>query len=207
MTIGTNLSGIDVSHYQGTVDWPAVKSNSIGFAFAKATQGTTMVDSQFSTNWANMKAAGLLRGAYHFFDSSCDPTAQANHFLATIGSLDATDLPPVLDIESFSGAYGTTDLPTNVQTWLNIVGQSQGRKPMIYTGTSFWNKYMNDQFGGYPLWIAEYGVSQPTLPNGWTAWTFWQSSQTGIVPGVSGNVDMDSYAGSYEGLLAFLQTP
>ncbi|KAF3995895.1 glycoside hydrolase family 25 protein [Glaciimonas immobilis] len=159
MTVSTNLNGIDVSHYQGLIDWSIVKSNSIGFAFAKATQGSNIVDPCFSTNWANMKAVGLLRGAYHFFDSSCDSHAQAQNFLTTVGSLDAEDLPPVLDIEEFLGAYGNTDLPTNVQTWLDVVEQGLGRKPMIYTGTSFWNQYMNNQFGDYPLWIAEYEVA------------------------------------------------
>ena len=78
---------------------------------------------------------------------------------------------------------------------------------MIYTGKSFWNQYMNDQFGSYPLWIAEYGVAQPILPKGWDAWTFWQSSQTGSVAGVAGNVDLDCFAGSYQDLLALLQAP
>jgi len=133
--------------------------------------------------------------------------AQATNFLNVVGNLDATDLPPVLDIESYSGAYGSDDLPTNVQTWLDVVQQALGRTPMIYTGKSFWNKYMNDQFGGYPLWIAEYGVTQPILPNGWSAWTFWQSSQTGTVAGVTGHVDLNSYAGNQDSLLAFLQVP
>ena len=76
-----NLQGIDVSHYQGTVDWGKVKSTGKVFAFAKATESTGSTDSQFATNWAAMKAAGVIRGAYHFFHADQDAAAQANHFL------------------------------------------------------------------------------------------------------------------------------
>lgn len=202
MTTTPTVNGIDVSHFQGAVDWAAVKAAGKAFAFAKASDGITYTDPQFKTNWQGIKAAGLLRGAYHFYESNDDPVAQANNFIKAVGTLAAGDLPPVLDIEAFKGNYGTATLAANVQTWLNTVQQALGRTPIIYTGPSFWNQYMNNQFSAYPLWIAQYGVSQPTLPNGWSKWTFWQSSESGTVAGVTGSVDIDVFAGSMANLLA-----
>jgi lysozyme len=205
MPTSTSVTGIDVSHYQGVVDWTAVKAANIGFAFAKASEGEAIVDAQFDANWQGMKAAGLLRGAYHFYDSTIDPVAQAKNFLNAVGSLAAADLPPVLDIEIFRGPFGNSSLANNVLTWLNTVQQGLGRTPMIYTGPSFWNQYMNDQFGAYPLWVAEYGVAAPRIPPGWNKWTFWQSTQAASVAGVKGSVDGDTFAGSANDLLAFIQ--
>ena len=206
MPSSNQTQGIDVSHYQGSVGWSGVKAAGISFALAKASDGASYVDDQFANNWQGMKTAGIIRGAYHFYETQDDPILQAQNFENTVGSLGATDLPPVLDIETYNGAYGSASLVENVQTWLSTVEQKLGRRPSIYTGPSFWNEYMNDQFGAYPLWVAEYGVTTPTLPNGWTAWTFWQYSQNGSVAGVTGNVDLDAYAGSADDLLTFLQT-
>ena len=206
MSSQNKAAGVDVSHYQGNVDWNAVKAAGVSFAFAKATESTTYVDSEFKTNWQAMKAAGLLRGAYHFFQAASDAAAQAQNFIKTVGTLEAIDLPPVLDIES-AGSATNSQLIAGVQTWLNTVEQGLGRRPMIYTYASFWNAHLNNQFGNYPLWIAHYNVASPTIPTGWTGWNFWQYSQTGKVQGVSGSVDTDWYDGTYADLLAFLQAP
>lgn len=205
MSSSASIQGIDVSHYQGSVNWADVKSSGIAFAFAKATEGITVVDSEFDTNWAGINAAAIIRGAYHFYISTDDPEAQAENFLKAVGSLAPGDLPPVLDIENYSGDYGTSSLAENVQTWLDAVQEGLQRRPMIYTGPSFWDTYMTSEFGAYPLWVAEYGVSQPKLPIGWSAWTMWQSTRNGVVQGVAGNVDLDVFAGSNDELLTFLQ--
>ncbi len=201
MSSTTRLNGIDVSYYQGTVNWQSVKAAGNTFAFARATYGSTKVDPQFSINWPAMKAAGIIRGTYHFYVSSNDPAAQANLFLETVGSLGSTDLPPVLDVEA---GGGTTNLVSGVQQWLDIVEQQLGRTPMIYTGPSFWNENMTSDFGNYPLWVAEYGVSTPKQTNGWNNWAFWQYSQSGSVAGIS-PVDMDYFNGSRNDLLALIQ--
>ncbi|HEY8097730.1 MAG TPA: glycoside hydrolase family 25 protein [Methylobacter sp.] len=206
MSSSASIQGIDVSHYQGSVNWADVESSGIVFAFAKATEGITVVDAEFDTNWAGINAAGIIRGAYHFYISTDDPEAQAENFLKAVGSLAPGDLPPVLDIENYAGACGTASLAENVQTWLDAVQEGLQRRPMIYTGPSFWDKYMTSQFGTYPLWVAEYGVSQPRLPIGWTAWTIWQSTPSGVAQGVAGNVDLNTFAGSYAELQALLQT-
>jgi lysozyme len=203
MSAGTRIQGIDVSHFQGTVNWQEVKQAGMKFAIAKATEGQNTVDSQFKTNWQNIKAAGLLRGAYHFFDAGIDGTSQANHFLQT-AQVEAGDLPPVIDVEAAANASNATILQ-EVQNWLDTVEQALNRLPMIYTTASFWNSHLNHTFGKYPLWVAEYGVSVPKIPAGWSNWQFWQYSQSGSVEGVTGSVDMDYFNGSYDDLLAFLQ--
>src|SRR5882724_10053984 len=197
----TTLPGIDVSHYQGTIDWGKVKSAGMAYAYTKATESTGSTDSQFAVNWPAIKSAGLLRGAYHFFHADQDATAQANHFLQVVAP-SSGDLPPVIDIESTSNASSSA-IVSGVKTWLDVVQQSTGIVPMIYTVASFWNANLNSSFGNYPLWIANYGVSSPKLPTGWSNWNFWQYSQSGTVSGITGNVDMDYFNGSMNQLIAF----
>lgn len=205
-TDSASLSGIDVSHFQGEVDWAAVKAAGIAFAFAKASDGNTYRDTQFQANWQGMKAAGLPRGAYHFYESNDDPMTQANNFLSAVGQLEATDLPPVIDIESTKGDFGGNSLATNLQICLDAIESGLACTPIIYTNCSFWNANLNAEFGRYPLWIARYSTSPPTIPNGWSAWTFWQYSESGTVPGVTGAVDLDQFAGSMNDLHQLIRT-
>jgi lysozyme len=200
-----SLQGIDVSHYQGSVNWSSVKNAGTVFAFAKATDGNTYTDPQFRTNWQAMQAAGILRGAYHFYETNDDPVTQAQNFINAIGSLAANDLPPVVDIEIFKGNFGSASVAANLQTWMDTVEKALSRKPMIYTNTNFWNETINADFSKYPLWIAEYGVSQPKIPSSWKNWNFWQSSQSGSVAGVTGSVDTDVFAGSMSDLLGLIK--
>jgi lysozyme len=100
--MGNGVQGIDVSHYQGVVDWQQVAQNGMAFAFAKATEGITYVDPQLAANWDGIRVAGLVRGAYHFFEPNDDAAQQAQHFLSTV-QLQPGDLPPVLDVETTGG--------------------------------------------------------------------------------------------------------
>ena len=196
------LSGIDVSKWQASVNWKSVQQAGTAFAFARATYGTSEVDSYFSDNWQAMKDAGIIRGAYHFFLVADDPTQQAEFFIKTVGSLAPGDLPPVIDVESASGT--SSNLAADVQTWLNVVEQGLGRTPIIYTAPSYWNENITGGFGSYPLWVAEYGVSSPKPVNGWPNWTFWQYSSTGNVAGVNGAVDQDYFNGTSAELSALI---
>lgn len=198
------LSGIDVSKWQATVNWTSVQQAGTVFAFARATYGSSEVDSYFSDNWQAMKAAGVIRGAYHFFLVADDPTQQAEFFIKTVGSLGPDDLPPVIDVESASGT--SSNLAADVQTWLNVVEQGLGRTPIIYTAPSYWNENITGGFGNYPLWVAEYGVSTPKPVNGWSNYTFWQYSSTGTVAGVNGAVDLDYFNGTSEELTALINS-
>lgn len=189
----TAAQGIDVSHDQGTVSWPAVVQAGYVFTFIKATDGETYTDPNFAQNWTGAKAAGLLRGAYHFFRAEDSPQAQVNLFWQTVG--DTGELPLVVDVEETMGVSNAT-LISNLTQFLDELQQASGRLPMIYTGPNFWNSLGTTAFAGYPLWVAEYGVVQPTIPAGWTSWTFWQYSASGSVPGIQGAVDLDIFNGS-----------
>ena len=106
---GTTLKGVDVSSYQGTINWSSARADGITFGFAKATEGETIADSTFAGNWAGMKAAGVVRGAYHFFHPNESATAQADFVLSKVGTLEAGDLPVVLDLKQgfvFGAALG-----------------------------------------------------------------------------------------------------
>lgn len=193
----TEAQGIDVSQHQGTVDWPAVVQAGYVFAFIKATDGETYVDPEFAQNWAGAAAANVLRGAYHFFRAEDSPQAQVELFWNTVAGNG--ELPPVVDVEETMGVSAAT-LISNLTQFLAELQQASGRTPMIYTGPSFWNSLGTTAFGGYPLWVAEYGVSQPTLPGGWSSWAFWQHSESGSVPGIQGAVDLDVFNGPLSAL-------
>ena len=197
------VQGIDVSHFQGTVDWQQVAAAGMAFAFAKATEGITYVDPQLAANWPGIRAAGLVRGAYHFFEPNDDATAQAQNFLTNV-KLAPGDLPPVLDVE-VTGGVENAQIWSGVATWLQVVEQATGRQPIIYTAPGFWSSHAPDlALTSYPLWLADY-ATQPTLPTGWASWLFWQHSQSGSVAGVTGAVDLDLFNGTLAQLQALAQ--
>jgi GH25 family lysozyme M1 (1,4-beta-N-acetylmuramidase) len=200
----TKLEGIDVSHWQGTIDWPTVAASGKRFVIMKATEGTGFVDPMYATNIAGARAAGIKATAYHFASPDATPNeavAEADHFVDVAGLVDG-DLVPALDLE-VTGGLGTTALTSWVRSWLAQVTLRTGIRPMIYVSPAFWKKYLADTTwfaaNGYRiLWIAHWGVAQPTVPGGnWGGygWTFWQYTNCGSVPGISGCVDLDRYNG------------
>lgn len=193
----TYLRGIDVSHFQGDIDWPAVAGDGVHFCFIKATEGIGDVDPMFARNWTEAKAAGLLRGAYHFFHPNLDAKQQAEHFLSVVKQ-DGDSLPPALDIEVTDGV-DAQDLQTGIRTWIETVEAATGRKPVLYTDPSFWQENVKADLSEYPLWLACY-ASEPSMPPDWQNWTFWQHSEQGHVSGINGPVDLDNCALSYEQL-------
>jgi lysozyme len=200
----TQVKGMDVSHYDGTIDWPTAKSAGISFAIAKATESTTYVDPTFATNWAAMKSHGIVRAAYHFFRANTDPVQQANHAMQTIGALDAGDLPIVLDLETMDGETGAT-VAANALAFLDAVTQGTGKKAIVYTSPAFIAGLSGTAgFAKYTLWVANWGVSCPNVPSPWTTWAFWQDSSTGTVNGVpSTAVDLDVFNGTLGQLQGF----
>ena len=204
------VPGIDVSHWQGSVDWEVVSKQGEMFGYAKASEGAATGDQYFIDNWSAMKTAGLLRGAYHFFHPNADAAAQADNFLnrlskANGGSplLAPGDLPPTLDIEVTDGASAAA-LLAGASTWLNAVQTATGRQPIVYTYVTFWKQALGNpaDLSDYPLWIAHYNVPSPTIPGGWAGWSLWQFAQQ-PVPGVPGAVtDVDAFNGSYAALQA-----
>jgi lysozyme len=197
---GTTLRGVDVSSYQGSIDWSSAKSSGIAFGFAKATEGDTLEDSTFAANWAGMKSAGVVRGAYHFFHPSESATAQASFVLSKVGTLEAGDLPIVLDFEVLDGVSEASAVADAV-TFLQTVTQATGKTAILYMSADFLGSSY-PALSPYTLWVANYGVSCPGLPSEWPAWSFWQNSDSGNVSGISGGTDTDVFNGSLSALAA-----
>ena len=197
----TTVKGVDVYHLDNgakPIDWAAVKKAGASFAFVKATESTNYTDASFQTNWDGLKAAGMYRGAYHFFHSDVDPAAQATYFLSVVGTVVAGDML-VLDLESANGQTQATIL-SKALTWMKNVESATGTKPILYTSPAFLSSFGG--LGAYPLWVANYGVSCPDVPAAWKTYEFWQSTGTGSFPPITGNVDLDTFNGT----LADLQT-
>lgn len=195
------LPGIDVSHFQGAIDWARVKAAGIGFAFIKATDGNAFVDPQLNYNALGCQAVGLPFGFYHFFRPAIDPALQAQFFLANTKPYMA-QLPPALDLE-----VGPMD-NSQAATWLDIVDVALGREPLVYTAPAFAAQYLTSgpPIGVYPLWIAEYSTKPgPDVPKAWSDWEFWQHTAQGRVDGVPNAVDLDWFHGTGQDLGAWLK--
>jgi lysozyme len=208
------ITGIDVSKWQGSVDWSLVAQSGHRFAFCKATEGVGYSDPRFQENWAGMKEAGLYRGAYHFARASKSPTIEidaqqeADYFAEVMGGLGEGDLPPVLDIEWDKRAKGIK--PQRIVRWCEVflahLETVTGRVPIIYTGPSFWRYRLAKAtgFARYPLWEADYRKSsrrkgKPKAIPGWEA-RFWQYTGKGRSAGVVGNVDLNYFRGTEDEL-------
>lgn len=188
--------GIDVSHFQGTIDWPAVAASGIVFAVIKATDGVEFSDPLFEANWRGSKAAGLKRAAYHFWRPATDPEAQISRFLAR-ALPDPGELPEALDVESTPARTLVPSDVGNLAACLDLIDTDAGRRPMIYTSAGQWHALGNpSQFGQHPLWIARYAADPGVLPSGFARWHFWQHTQTGVVPGINAAVDLDVFSGT-----------
>ncbi len=193
------LEGIDVSYYQGQPNWESVAGAGVRFAITRVNHGSFM-DPEFDRNWAAIRDHGMIRGAYQYFDPGGDPEAQALTFIDKVGLLGPGDLPGVIDVESTDG-LGPAAIAANVATWLELVEAGTGRKPIIYTGSYFWDdNVQTDAFVDHPLWIAHYTNACPNLPTVWANWALWQYSSTGSVAGIDGNVDTNVFNGNWDEL-------
>jgi lysozyme len=214
--------GIDVFDGQGTIDWAAVAGSGVTFAWIKATQGTYDTQATFAANWPSARRAGVVRGAYHFFDPTDDGAAQAQRFLAAVGPLAPGDLPPMLDLEcpdgdadclgtGASGSAPAADIGARMWDWIHAVEAATGTRPVLYTFGSYFTSGGVDPAGldAYPLFLAQplappartlAGDACLTVPAPWSKATMWQYSWTGTVPGIEGPVDRDAYLGPLTGL-------
>jgi GH25 family lysozyme M1 (1,4-beta-N-acetylmuramidase) len=202
---GATLEGVDVSEFQGGIDWNAVHGSGRAFAIARVSDGTQHPDPTFDTNWAGIKAAGMVRGVYQFFRASEDPIAQADFLLGKVGTLAPGDLPPVLDVEVTDGQSGDAVI-AGVSAWAAHIQQQTGITPMVYTAPGFWDPLPNTgSLGNLVLWVANWQVSCPDTPTPWGSWKFWQYADNGSVPGIAGAVDLDQFNGALVDLQAVAQ--
>ena len=193
------VPGIDVSKYQGRIEWPAVASSSVRFVIMRATLGNRYRDTRYAQNLAGATANGLVVGAYHFAKPSLglrDARGEADHFLR-VARVGPGDVLPVLDIEE-TGGLSPEQLRVWAQAWLHRVHSRTGVRAMIYSGNYFWRGFMRNTswFGhrGHPLWVAHWDVGAPAIPGDrWAnnGYTVWQWSARGNIPGIKGPVDRD----------------
>ncbi len=194
------IHGTDISKYQSTVDWPTLRSNRISFVFIKATEGGDRVDDRFAENWAKTKAAGVPRGAYHFYYFCRTAKDQARWFIDHVPN-DPGALPPVLDME-WNAASPTCKLRPNaavvrseMRTFMDILERHYGKRPIIYTTIDFFDDNDLRQFADYPFWLRSV-AGHPDEKYGPHPWTFWQYTGTGSIPGMRGDADINVFAGS-----------
>lgn len=217
------VDGIDVSNFQGNVNWNAVLNDGYEFTFIKATEGVNFVDARFTQNITGATAAGVLAAPYHFarpdsgISNPLDPVNEANDFLAAIEPYynTGTYLPPVLDVERFDLGMSIPQTRTFISNWVNdfsdTVLASIGVRPLIYTSQSPANTYFNSSVTSqHDLWVAWYkgtGTTDPPVPSdnpSWPEWKFWQYTDSGSVAGISGNVDLNVFNGTRPELDALL---
>ena len=209
MPCNYEVHGIDISHYQGKIDWELLTHNReakfpIHFIFLKATEGGDHGDDTFTQNFGQARKYGFIRGAYHYFIPKTDARKQADFFIRTV-QLAKGDLPPVLDVET-TGKQSPQELKTAVKTWLDRVEAHYGVKPILYTSYKFKKRYLSDSiFNAYPYWIAHYYVDSVRYEG---KWHFWQHTDVGTVPGIEEEVDLNVFNGTMEELLELtLKTP
>ncbi|QWU13871.1 Lyzozyme M1 (1,4-beta-N-acetylmuramidase), GH25 family [Paenibacillus sophorae] len=203
--------GLDVSHHNGQIDWSQVADEGYHFVFIKASEGKSFRDNKFTDNLKGAREAGLLAGAYHFLDAVTpeDARLEADNFASAIeeaGGISELDMPPVLDYENNPGKLAPKEIRIVAQAFLNEIEALTGCRPIIYTGSVFASNF-DSSFSGYKLWIAKYSSQPPLNIQAWDKWDIWQYTQTGTVPGITGNVDLDWYNGSMEELRSFLTSP
>ena len=196
---GYEIHGIDISHYQGDIDWDDLRNAMIEgcplrFIVIKATEGSSRVDEKFNDNFYMAREYGYIRGAYHFWSNKSTAREQAYFFLNKV-RLEDGDLPPVLDVEHKPKDRSAEDFQRDILTWLHIVEDKYHVKPIIYTYYKFKEKYLNAPvFDDYPYWIAHYYVDKVEYKG---EWKFWQHTDVGRLPGIKGYVDFNIYNGSY----------
>jgi lysozyme len=219
---GSMVSGVDLEVTGASPDWTTAKADGTSFAIIKATQGTSYTSSGFAASWAAMKSEGMTRGAYHFFDPTVSGTDQANYFLGVMGTLEAGDLPPTLDIECPTSnnepdsddclGNGTSGDATGAQItqymneWISTVKAATGVNPMVYSFGSYFSGDGVTTTGleDYPLWLADYsGNSCFNVYSPWTTATIWQYAGCASVSGIPYSVDNDYFLGTLAQLTAF----
>lgn len=196
---GFEIHGIDISHYQGKIDWEQLKNAMIKgcpvrFVIIKSTEGSSRLDENFRENFNQARDFGFIRGVYHFWSNKSTAREQAYYFLDQVHLTDG-DLPPVLDIEHKPADKSVEDFQRDVLTWLHIVEDKYHVKPIIYTYYKFKEQYLSAPvFDDYPYWIAHYYVDKVQYKG---KWKFWQHTDVGKLPGIKGYVDFNIYNGSY----------
>lgn len=192
------IKGIDISHYQGNINWTKLKSENISFIYVKATEGAYTVDDKFYTNWTNSLKNNYKTGAYHFYIPNRSGKDQADMFISTVPK-NVKTLPPVIDLEfdqiNKSGK-SKKQIVEEINHFLVKIEKYYNKRPLIYTNMRFYNYYLKDDFDRYKIWIRD--TKKPTLER--KRWVIWQYTEHGRARGIKGYVDMNIIYGSINDL-------
>ena len=202
------VHGIDVSVWQGGIDWATARAHGVNFAYLKATEGGERVDAGFAANWRAAKAAGVPRGAYHFFYHCRAASEQARWFLSHVPK-DAAALPPVLDMEwtplspTCPDKRPAEEVRRDARVFLKAVGRATGRRPVLYTTVDFYSETALWKLTGVDFWLRSTAAHPSDVFPG-QHWLIWQYSATGSVPGIAGDVDLNAFQGGRGAFLSWV---
>jgi len=203
------VRGIDVSVYQGVIDWTVLSKQGIHFAYIKATEGSSFVDEKFMTNFENAQKTDLLVGAYHFFSYDSSGLTQADNFISVVPRIEKM-LPPVVDVEFYGdrekNPLSKTDTQVILTVLLNKLENYYGIRPIIYATQRSYELYIKDSYQDYSIWIRNVFM-KPYLGDH-REWTIWQYSNREKLQGYAGEekfIDMNVFHGSLEELYNLVQ--
>lgn len=194
------IFGIDVSQYQGTIDWNNIEAIDeqfeLKFVIVRATAGSEKVDTKFKKNWSNLTESLYIQGAYHYYRPDENSTEQAANFIANV-KLRKGHLPPILDIEKMPKGQSMDKLKEGLQNWLTIVEKHYGVKPIIYTGEKYFEDFLKEDFPNYQFWIANYNPWKEKIEADYLMWQFTEKAQ---LHGVNELVDVNVFNGNVDDL-------
>ena len=192
--------GIDVSEYQGNIQWQDLgaieETYAINFVFIRATVGDDRLDRKFNKNWLQAKENKIIRGAYHYYRPNENSLDQAELFIKSV-QLSKGDLPPVLDIEQLPKNQSIEQLKVGLRKWLQAVEAHYKVRPIIYTGEKYYGSFLKEEFSDYLFWIANYNFYREKIQDNWL---FWQFTERASLPGIEGNVDVNIFNGDLQQL-------
>ena len=187
--VGGMTRGVDISSYQGEVDMAKLKAQNVAFAYIKATEGSSYTDERFEANWREAKEAELPAGAYHFFSYESSGATQAENYIRTVGELEYSRLIPVVDMElskeQKENPPEKDEVVKALKSFLAVLEEKYQVKPMIYATKEYYDKYLKDDFAGYPRWVRS--VFWPVYIEAGDDWTVWQYDDHGKLDGYQGS--------------------
>ena len=190
--VGGKMLGVDVSSYQVNVNFAELRRQGVGFAYIKATEGSSHVDESFKEKWAAAAEAGIPAGAYHYFSYGSSGATQAENFIATVGNLEGRLIPAVdmeLTVEEVANPPAKDEVVRGLKAFIAVVEEKYGVKPLIYSQKDYWDKYLAEDFSGYPRWARN--VFYPVWIDAGDNWLVWQYNDRGTLSGYSGEKYID----------------
>jgi len=204
-----DVKGVDVSSYQGEIDWDILSTQDISFAFIKATEGSSFVDKKFAYNFEEAGKSSLAVGAYHFFSYDSEGKTQAENFINTVVPFEGM-LPPVIDVEFYGDKAvnppDRAEVEKQLKIMLNLLEEHYGQKPVIYATEKSYELFLAGDYEEYDIWIRNV-ISKPELSDD-RAWTFWQYTNRESFEGYNGDekyIDVNVFNGSLEEYNSYLK--